>query len=169
MSLPQVLKNFNLFGDGASWLGCVSSVKLPKLATKDESMRTAGMLAEIDVPMGLDSLELEFSCDGYVKTALSQFGDMAHNARLYRFAGATQSPESEEYIAVEVVVRGRMAEIDFGDAELAKKTEHKYKVKCSTFKLMMAGEVLIDVDVVNGKAVIGGVDKTAGLRTALGL
>lgn len=169
MSLPQILKNFNLTGDGNSWLGCVSTVKLPKLATKDESFRTAGMLGEIDVPMGLDTLSVEFTCDGFVKEALKLFGDQKHDARIYRFTGATQSPDSEDYVAVEVVCRGRVAEIDFGDAQLGKKTEHKYVIKPTYYKLSMAGETLIEIDMVNAKFVVGGVDKTTSLRAALGI
>lgn len=44
MGLPRVLKNYNLFNDGESYMGQVEEVTLPKLARKTEDYRGAGLL-----------------------------------------------------------------------------------------------------------------------------
>lgn len=169
MSLPRTLKQFLLYNEGRAYLGEVPMVTLPKLKTKDEAYRAGGMPGEIQIPMGLEALKLEFTAAGYLSDAIKQFGANKHNASGLRFAGAIQSSDSEEAQAVEVLVRGRIAELDMGGAEAAKKTEHKYVVELSYYKLTVAGEELAEVDMVNMVFKTGGVDRYASIRTALGL
>jgi len=169
MALPQILKAFNLFNDGGSYIGSVLTVELPKLATKDEEYRAGGMLGAINVPMGLDAIKLGWTAGGYLPDAIKQWGITKHDGVMLRFAGATQSPDAEDYKSVEVLVRGRHSEMDMGSAEAGKKTEHKYVTVCSYYKLTMDSEVLIEIDLVAGKHTVGGVDRTASLRAALGI
>lgn len=169
MALPQILKSFNLFNEGGSYAGDVLTVELPKLATKDEEYRAGGMLGAISVPMGLDVIKLGWTAGGYLADAIKQWGITKHDGVMLRFAGAVQSPDAEDYKAVEIVVRGRHSELDMGSAEAAKKTEHKYTTVCSYYKLTLDGTVLIEIDLVAGVHKVGGVDRTASLRAALGI
>ena len=43
MALPNTLKNFNAFTDGASFMGVIEEIKLPKLSRKMEDFRGGGM------------------------------------------------------------------------------------------------------------------------------
>ncbi|TBM13922.1 phage tail protein, partial [Hafnia alvei] len=43
MGMPRKLKYLNLFNDGLSYMGVVSSVTLPKLTRKLENYRGGGM------------------------------------------------------------------------------------------------------------------------------
>jgi P2 family phage contractile tail tube protein len=169
MSLPRVLKQFLLYNEGAAYLGEVPTVTLPKLATKNEAYRAGGMLGEVEIDMGLESLKLEWTAGGWLTDAIKQFGITQHDGVMLRFAGAIQSPDSELAQAVEVVVRGRHSEVDFGSAEAAKKTEHKYITTCSYYKLTVAGEELVEIDLVRGIFAVGGIDRNASLRAAMGV
>jgi len=64
MSLPSTLKNFNLFNDGASYMGIAEEIKLPKLKRKMEAYRAGGMNGPVKVDLGQEGLEMEFTCAG---------------------------------------------------------------------------------------------------------
>ena len=169
MALPRKLKLFNLFLNGENFVGQVTEVTLPKLSRKMEEYRAAGMSGTVDIDLGMEKLEMEFTCGGMMREILLSFGAATHDAELLRFAGAYQREESEEVDAVEVTVRGRHKEIDMGGAKLGDDTEFKVSSSLSYYKFEMNGETLIEIDVVNMIEIIGGVDRLAKYRAAIGL
>lgn len=169
MSLPQKLKNFNLFNDGNSYMGKVDEVILPVLTVKAEEWRGGGMDAPIDVDLGMEKMSMEWTAGGWLSDALKQFGALNASGVGLRFTGAIQSDDTEEVKAVEVTVRGRHTEMDLGTAKAGEETAHKYTTSLSYYKLKVDGEELIEIDVLNMVKVIGGKDLLAGHRAALGI
>ncbi len=169
MGLPRKLKNFNLFNDGRSYLGEVTSITLPKLSRKMEEYLAAGMNGPVEVDFGNEKLELEWTAGGLLESALTQYGATSHNATVLRFAGAYQNDDTGDVTAVEITVRGRHREIDMGDAKVGEDTEHKYTTTCSYYKLVANNETLIELDFVNAIENIGGEDRLSGIRSALGI
>lgn len=66
MGMPRKLKYLNLFNDGLSYMGVVSSVTLPKLTRKLENYRGGGMNGSAPVDLGLDddALSMEWTIGG---------------------------------------------------------------------------------------------------------
>jgi P2 family phage contractile tail tube protein len=147
MALPRKLKNFNLFNNGNNYLGQIAEITLPKLSRKMEEWRGGGIMLD----------------------ALKQFGITSAIGCLLRFAGAYQRDDTGTTDAVEVVVRGRHKEIDFGAAKPADNTQHKFTTSCAYYKLTVNGEVLIEIDPLNFIFNVGGIDRLAGQRRALGV
>ncbi len=52
--IPQTLANLNLFVDGVSFQGNVSSLTLPKLSVKLAEQRFGGMDTPVDIDQGLE-------------------------------------------------------------------------------------------------------------------
>jgi P2 family phage contractile tail tube protein len=169
MSLPRKLKNLNLFGDGESFLGQVASVKLPVLTRAMEEYRGGGMNGPVKIDMGQNALELESKFGGIMRPILRQYGLTRHDGAQLRFAGSYQRDDTGAVDAVEVVVRGRHEEIDMGDAKPGDDTEFTVKTACSYYKLSINGVVEIEIDLVNMIEVVGGVDRLADQRRAIGL
>ncbi len=169
MSLPRKLKNFNLFNAGRSYMGEISEVTLPKLTTKMEEYRGGGMDAPIDVDLGMEKLTMEWTCGGYVKQVLEQYGALSHDGVILRFAGALQADDVQEVIPLEVVVRGRHSEIDPGSSKPGDDTEFKVTTSISYYKVTMAGETVIEIDIMNMVKNINGTDLMSDFRMALGL
>ncbi|AMR77295.1 phage major tail tube protein [Cupriavidus nantongensis] len=169
MGLPRKLKDFNLFNDGESYAGDVPELTLPKLSRKMEEYRAGGMPGPIEIDFGNELIVLEWTAGGVLESALKQYGLATHNGALLRFSGAYQSEDSEEVDSVDVVVRGRHKEIDFGNAKPAEDTQHKYTTTCSYYKLTVNGETLIEIDIPNRIVMVGGVDRYARIRKAIGL
>lgn len=169
MSLPRKLKNFNLFNAGRNYLGEVTEITLPKLTAKMEEYRAGGMDAPIDIDMGQEKLVMEWTCGGYVKHAIEQFGTLKHDGVILRFAGALQADDVEATIPVEVVARGRHSEIDFGNAKPGDDTAVKISSSLSYYKLSIDGEDVIEIDIINMVKNINGKDLLQDVRMALGL
>lgn len=171
MALPKKLKHMNLFNDGGSYAGVVKSVTLPKLSRKLESFRAGGMDGPVKVDLGHsdDGLQLEWTLGGYDLIALRQFGAVRADGVMLRFAGSVQDDSSSTVSAVEIVTRGRHEEIDFGEATPGEDTEHKITTALTYYKLIVDGDTIIEIDLLNMISIVDGDDLLADHRKAIGI
>lgn len=169
MSLPRKLKNMNTFGNGESFLGQVTEVKLPVLTRKMEGYRGGGMSGEVDIDFGQEKLECEHKYGGLMRSILKDYGLTQHDGAMLRWVGAYQREDTGEVESVEVVMRGRHKEIDLGNAKPGDDTEFTVKSTLSYYKLSIAGAVVIEIDPVNMIEMVEGVDRLAAQRRAIGL
>ncbi|WP_313221982.1 phage major tail tube protein [Stutzerimonas nitrititolerans] len=171
MALPKKLKHQNLFLDGESFAGQSGTVTLPTLARKMEAWRGGGMDGPVKVDMGHsdDGLQIEWTLGGWGLSVLRQFGAVRADGVMLRWAGSIQRDDTAEISAVEVVVRGRHEEIDFGDAESGEDTEHSITTTCTYYKLTIDGNEEIEIDLLNFIFKVNGVDMLAEHRAAIGL
>ena len=144
MAVPKHLRFFTLFVDGENEVGKVTSVTPPKLTRKTDSYRGGGMMALF--------LKYGGTIDG----------------TLLRFAGEYYTDaESDLY---EIEMRGRVTEIDMGEAKQGEATSHTYAVKNTYYKLSVNDRPLWEIDLLNhiyrkdGKDIVP--DR---IRSALGL
>ena len=169
MGLPRKLKNFATFVDGVNYQGEMPEVTLPTLTRKMEEYRSGGMNGPIDLDMGMEKMEAELKGAGWIKGLMAKWGAGTHDALMLRFAGAIQSDDTDAVQAVEVVMRGRLAEVDPGSAKAGEMTEQTYKYTLSYYKLTMDGEVVLEIDLVNMVEIVHGEDRLSGVRAALGV
>jgi P2 family phage contractile tail tube protein len=169
MALPSVLKNFNLFNDAKSYMGVAESLKLPKLARKFEDFRGGGMDGSVSIDLGQEKLESEFTCAGLMTQVFEQYGTTKADGVMLRFAGAYQADDTAAVQAVEVVMRGRHAEIDMGDAKAGDKGSFTIKSSLTYYKLTVDNKVLIEIDLLNMIFIVNGKDMLAEQRKAIGL
>ncbi|PPB90520.1 phage major tail tube protein [Acinetobacter baumannii] len=171
MALPSKLKLSNLYNEGNSYLGQTGEVTLPKLGRKFENWRGGGMNGNVKVDLGLsdDSNEMTWKLGGIDKLVLQQFGAETISYIGLRFAGSYQRDDTGEDTAVEIVIRGRHEEIDFGNAKAGDDTEITVKTIWSYYKLTIDGEVVIEIDIPGIKENVGGVDRLEKHRANIGL
>jgi len=169
MALPRKLKNFNLFGDGESYMGQVEEVKLPTLARAMEDLRAGGMSGPVKTDHGMEAMEMESKFAGYMRAVVRQFGITTHDGVPLRFAGAYQADDTAAVDAVEIIVRGRHQEIDRGTAKAGDNTEFTVKTAISYYKEVVNGVTEVEIDFVNMIEIIGGVDRLAEQRRAIGV
>ena len=171
MALPKKLKHFNLFNDGNIYGGIAKTVTLPKLARKMEAYRGGGMDGPVkaDLGFGDDGIVLEWTLGGWDLIALRQYGATRADGVPLRFAGSVQREDDGGTSAVEVAVRGRHEEIDFGDSTPGEDTEHKVSTTCTYYKLTVDGEVIVEIDLLNFVFIVDGVDLLAEHRRNIGL
>ena len=169
MGLPRKLKNFATFVDGINFMGEMPEVTLPTLTRKMEEYRSGGMNGPIDLDMGQEKMEAELKGAGWIKGLMSKWGAGKHDALMLRFAGAVQTEEDEAPTVVEVVMRGRLSEMDPGSAKAGELIEQTYKYALTYYKLTVDGEQILEIDLVNLVEIVHGEDRLSAVRAALGV
>ncbi len=168
MGFPYKLKDFNFFEDGSNFKGQVPEVTLPKLAMKLEEYRAGGMVGPVPINFGVEKIELEFKAGGLVRAFFQQFGAVAIDGKLNRFAGAYQDDSTGAVVSLECVTRGVTSEIDMGTSKPGDDTEQTFKTWCSYYKLTVDGEDWIEIDMISGLFIVFGNDRRAEIRAAIG-
>lgn len=168
MAMPRKLKNMNLFNNGESYLGQVTQVTLPPLTRLMEEYRGGGMSGPVKIDNGQGALALEWTCGGMMRSVLEQYGTVRHDGVQLRFAGAYQRDDTGAVDAVEVVIRGRHEEIGAGEAAAGEDTEFTVNTAASYYKLSINGQTVIEIDLVNMVEIVGGIDRLAEQRRAIG-
>jgi P2 family phage contractile tail tube protein len=171
MAMPRTLKMMNVFINGFSYLGVVSSLTLPKLTRKLEMYRGAGMPGAAPIDFGLDddALSMELSLGGFPDEALWSIYGAVGAGELLRYAGSYQRDDTGEIVPVEVVTRFKMKEMDTGENKQGEKAESKLPVICTYFKLTINGKELVEIDVINAIEKVNGVDRLEQHRKNIGL
>lgn len=169
MAFPRVLKNMMLRNAGNAYLGEVASVTLPKLARKLESIRMGGMDRGAKADMGGEDLDVEHAYAAPMRDILRQYGITDLAGVQLSFVGAYVNDADGTTDAVEVFVRGRHEEIDFGEQKVGEKGDFKVKSALVYYKLVWNGVTEIEIDVLNMTEVVGGVDRLADQRNAIGI
>lgn len=170
MALPKKLKLMDVFNNGTSYLGQTGEVTIPKLVRKLEDWRGGGMNGNVKVDLGLgdDTTEFNWKLGGIDQLILEQWGAQTVDAHMLRFAGSYQRDDTGETSAVEIVVRGRHEEIDFGNQKQGDDTETSIKTIWSYYKLTIDGKVIVEIDIPNMIEIVNGVDLMAKHRANIG-
>ncbi|MCO8066803.1 phage major tail tube protein [Acinetobacter schindleri] len=163
MALPKKLKMMDLFNEGNSYLGQTGEVTIPKLSRKLEDWRGGGMQGNVKIDLGLgdDATEFNWKLGGLDALVIKQFGAATVGAHMLRFAGSYQQDDTGQTSALEIVVRGRHEEIDFGNQKAGDDTETSVKTIWSYYKLSIDNVVIIEIDIVNNIFIVDGVDLNA--------
>lgn len=166
--IPQTLANLNLFVDGVSFQGNVSTLTLPKLTVKTAEQRFGGMDTPVDIDQGLEKLTAEFATAGVRPESLKFFGLADNSAFNGTFRGAFKGLKGA-ITPVVVTLRGALTVVEMGEWKTAGETSVKHTVSLTYYKLEIDGRMMYEIDPLGMKRVINGVDQLAAQRTALGL
>jgi P2 family phage contractile tail tube protein len=166
--LEDILKNMNLFVDGRGQAGNIEEITLPKLTSKTEEFRNGGMDAPVEVEMGMEKLEMDFTLTRFDKEVLKLFGLAPGNTKALTVRGVLVSEDGTKTPAI-INCQGMLKEADAGSWKPGDKTALKLAVALRYYKLTINGEVVHEIDVPNMIRIIGGVDQLAADRAILGL
>ena len=166
--IVDVLRNMNLFVDGRGYAGRVEEVSLPKLTLVTEEYRGGGMDAPVEIDMGLEKLECDFTTSAIDADLLKAWG-VSHGALLpAAFRGALVS-EDGTVRGVEARVRGYVREIDWGTWKSGEKAPLKCMMSVRYYRFTHDGDVIHEIDVENMKRIVAGTDQLEAQRQALGI
>lgn len=167
MGLPRLLQNMNAYANGTSYLGVIGEFEQPKLALKMDDWRGGGMPGPVKIDQGLDALEATLTFGGHELMLVREFGTPAVNGTRLRLVCAYQANDGSAAQAVHIFIGGRFSEIDFGKDKPGDATEHKYKAAISYYRREVDGVVEIEIDMVNGIFVVGGIDRYAEIMSII--
>lgn len=164
----DILKNFNLFIDGRGYAGNADEVQLPALNIQVEDFRAGGMDAPVGLDMGMEKLELSFILSKYDVDALKQFGLGNGTETQVTIRAGLESYGVADATRVVVNARGSVKGLEFGALQPGAKSAITFSMDLSFYRYTQAGEVVHEIDVLNMVRRIGGVDRLASMRAALG-
>lgn len=167
---PRIIKNYNMIFDGNILAGLCEEVNLGKLSRKLEEYRNGGMNGSADLDLGQEKMEIDFTLTGYNDEILKKYGINAIDGVGARFVAAEVGGDDLDPVAaIEITVRGRLKEIDFGTVKAGEKNTKKCAMTLVYFKYTKNGEDLIELDVVNMIEKVGGVDRLKEVRAAISM
>jgi P2 family phage contractile tail tube protein len=157
-----------MFADGWGKMGNVEELNLPKLSLKMEEYRGGGMDVGVDIDLGMEKLEAEFTLTSFDPQVLSLFGLGPGNDKLFTFRGSLASEDGTKRPVI-CRMSGLLSEADPGNWKTGDKAELKGKISIKTYKLIIDDRLIHHIDAMNGVRVINGADVTADIRAHLGL
>jgi P2 family phage contractile tail tube protein len=169
MGLPRTLKDMMMFNEGLAYQGDAKTVGLPNLTRKMEEYRGAGMSGTVSMDMGMEAMEASVTTGGPMRDILRQWGEPTVDGVYMRFVGNYQKDDTSAVDTVEVVLRGRFSEIEMGDQEVGEASEFTATMAVAYYKLVWNGRTEIEIDPLNMVEIVGGVDRLAERRSALGM
>ena len=168
MPIPDILRNINLFVDGRGYVGKIDELTPPKLTIKTEEHRAGGMDVPVEIDMGMEKLECDFTLAGTDAGALKSWGLGSSEPVPLTFRGAVQDGDGVVR-AVVMRMRGIIREADFGTWKPGEKAPLKVMVALRYYKLEIAEEVIHEIDAENMIRIVDGTDQLEAQREALGI
>lgn len=169
MAFRRALKDMMVRNSGLAYVGDALSVTPPKLGRKFEGARPAGFDREVDVDMGGEKLEMEATFAAPMLDIIRQYGATTAAEAQLTYVGTYANDETGTLDTVEITVRGRHQELDFGESKPGEMGEFKVKTSLVYYKLDINGVTEIEIDVLNMVEIVGGVDRLADRRAAIGI
>jgi P2 family phage contractile tail tube protein len=164
----QILKNFNLYVDGRGFAGNVDEVQLPALTVVEEDFRAGGMDAPIAIDMGMEKLEATFKVSKFDRSLITKWGVSTGGQVPLVLRGALEDIDGT-IKPVTVKLGGRIHSLEMDAITPGAKAGMSFKLAAWSYSYIQDGETLIDIDVRNMTRIIGGVDRLAAQRKAIGL
>lgn len=168
MAARDIRKNLNAFVNGYGYAGQVEEVNPPKLALKTEEFRAGGMEAPIELTMGMEKLEADFTLIAYDAKVLAAFGVAEGFTVPFVIREALESVDGT-VTAVVHTMTGKIKSMDPGTSKPGEKTSLKISMALNYYSLNHGGTVVQEIDVENMIHVVNGTDQLAAIRTALGM
>ena len=160
--IPKVLKNYNLFADGTSFLGLCTQVSLPELSLTTESYRGGGMDGMATLDLGMEDIELGFTLSEHRAEVFRQFGLQNQKAVIAQFRSALVDDTTVTPYIIDC--RGLYTTVAGGDVETGQINPLEATIMCRYYKLTLNNDVLIEIDIDNMIRRINGEDQLEEMR-----
>lgn len=165
--LPRILKNVTLYVDGENLVGRIMSVTLPELSLVEEAYRGGGMDAEIDQDMGMNKLDMSFTLGEFSPSVIEQFGLFSARTKITMRAAVQR--QGEAAVPAIVYAQGMFKNITRDEMRPGANSTMQVSANLNMYRELLAGRELVNIDIINMIRFIGGVDRLADQRAALGM
>ena len=166
--LTKILRNFLIHVDGEGKLGTGDTCKLPELVLKMEEFRGGGMDIPVEIDLGMEKLEAEFTLNNVDPQIYKLFGLKPGVNKAYTIRGHLAG-ENGTTKAVVVNMRARIKKISSDNWEAGTKVRSTVSLAVDYLKIKHGGDKLVEIDPMNGVRMINGVDQLQRQRNDLGL
>ncbi|XHR29597.1 MAG: phage major tail tube protein [Chthoniobacteraceae bacterium] len=164
----QILKNLNLFADGYGFAGNITDFTPPALKITEVAYNAGGLDTPINLDMGLQALTCSFSLSKFSPQVFKLWGLTDASGKQFTVRGAVESLNGTvEPIVIRMT--GNLRQIEPGTWKPGAVLSAKFTVSLLAYTFEQNGTTIHDIDVLNMKRVINGVDQLSAVRTAIGI
>lgn len=166
----QLLKNFNVFVAGRSFIGRIASFQPPKIALKTEEYQAGGMDAPIDIDVGLEKLETTFTLTGYDAGVMGLVGVKSGSTinPVQLVAKGALEDGNGVVTPVEVTMQGVFTAVELDEWKPGSTSKVKFTSNLRYYRFVQGGRVIHEIDLLNFIRIVNGVDQLAATRAAIG-
>lgn len=170
--IPERLNDFRVYLDGSTDLQGVADIELPSFEALTETVSGAGFLGELETPTigHFGSMKLTLNWRTVTKDF---FKLLRQRSQRLDCRGAFQEYDaasgSHRIRRVRVVVQGLPTTVSPGSFEKNATSDGSTEIEVVYIKIDIDGEAAVELDKLNYKFVVDGVDYMADVRRALGI
>jgi len=165
----NILKNFALFVDGRGYAGNADEIQPPNLTLHIEDYRGGGLDSSVPIEMGQEKMETTITLSKFDANILGLWGVGPGSTVPIVARGALESLVSANATPVVVRMVGRIRSIEPSAWQAGQKATWKIVMDLTAYTYTQAGQTIHDIDVLNMKRIVNGVDRLASQRNALGI
>jgi len=164
----HIQRKFNAFVDGHSTHLEVEGVTVPNVQDAVEELKAGGLMAPVDVPVGLQKLEAGIKINTRQKALMSKLGLAMGTTTPITFRSVNVSEVDGSQEDEVISITGRL-NANNGGWEAQGVPKDDYKIGTITYyKHTINGEVVHHIDLMNMICVVNGEDQWASYRSGLG-
>lgn len=154
----------------ARLLSDAASVTLPEIALLTETIKGVGINGEIDVPTygQLGAMEVEISHNNLSRDTVRTFRQQTQHLE-HRWAAQIldEKTGATKVVGKKAIMKLLPKSLNLGSIESNKAEESSSKFELTYLKYVEGNTVLIEIDKLNDKFVVDGVDYSAAIRKVL--
>ena len=170
--IPEKLVNFRVFaGPASAEQLALTDVELPKFEALTETIKGAGIAGEYDSPVigHFKSMSAKLKYRVPLAQNLALLAAVAQSLQLY---GAVQQYDASGNVLsisqLRISITGETKSFEPGKFEPGKPTEASCEIEIAYIKISVDGVTIVELDKLNMKFAINGVDYLQATRVALG-
>lgn len=170
MPLPSLIKAYNVFVDGRHYAG-KAECEPPGLEVTTEDYAAGGMSGVAKVDMGrIEPVQLKFTLYEHVPDVIGKWGLIDGRAVQITLRAAQQTDRAERTDQIRIEAEGQCHQLTAGGWESASKDASKleFEMNCRSYKLIIAGTTVVEIDIERMTRIVNGVDQMAALKAAVG-
>jgi P2 family phage contractile tail tube protein len=171
-TLPEVINNYNVYDDRANrMIGISGEVELPNFEAMTETLSGSGILGEYEDPVtghySSMTIKIPFS------NLWTNLYDLMNTTRPPQLTlrGSMQVTDTDtnvtDYVPVKIVIRGKCKTTESGKVDAGKKMESSVEMEIAYIRINVAGSDLVELDKLNFKFLLNGVDMMAKIRSQI--
>lgn len=169
MSFPTVINNFNVYAGSDRLIGVTDEVKLPDMNAITSSVSGAGIAGTIDIPVvgAYENMDMEIPFRGLTADIFKIFkvGETVD----VTLRGGYQIIDNENAgigkSSMRVMVRGFVKSFSPGSVKINDQMTSTVTISIAYYLVDVAGNNVIELDKLNSKCVINGVDVLEDIRS----
>ena len=169
--IPQIINNFHMYkgadDKAQKMFGVSGEITLPDMNAMTETITGSGLLGEIEAknPGHFSAIDMEIPFIGLTDDMMA-LDPIEYNMITFRASEQSQVKATRElvYSSMKIVVGGTPKTYKLGSVKIGSQMGSSVTLAVDYIKIEIDGTVALELDKLNEKFVVNGVDKSAKLR-----